>query len=326
MAAFILSSALAALPLANSASLGMLSKLETCSGDAVTSCSSGADSSSVSACCVNKPGGQFLQTQFWDTDPVTGPDNSWTIHGLWPDHCDGGYDEGCDSSREYSDLTSILEENGKSDLADFMKEYWQSNNGSPESLWEHEWSTHGTCVSTLEPDCYSDYKEGKEAADYFQIVVDLFKKLDTYTALKDAGITPSSSKTYTSAEIESALKKVTGKDVVISCSNSELYQVYYGFFANGSLIDADFVASDISEFAEISSYYPTPIAPCHSLLFTPTRQTLPRWWPSASEYAQPLVNIIHRCCGKVLLTSTCSSRPKLQLPEERGQIPAQELI
>jgi hypothetical protein len=24
-----------------------------------------------------------LQTQFWDTDPVTGPSNSWTIHGLW---------------------------------------------------------------------------------------------------------------------------------------------------------------------------------------------------------------------------------------------------
>lgn len=38
----------------------------TCSGS-VESCSSGADA--ASACCVNKPGGQFLQTQFWDTDP-----------------------------------------------------------------------------------------------------------------------------------------------------------------------------------------------------------------------------------------------------------------
>ena len=34
-------------------------------------------------CCFNAPGGQLLQTQFWDTDPVTGPDDSWTIHGLW---------------------------------------------------------------------------------------------------------------------------------------------------------------------------------------------------------------------------------------------------
>lgn len=34
-------------------------------------------------CCFNYPGGHFLQTQFWDTDPVTGPKDSWTIHGLW---------------------------------------------------------------------------------------------------------------------------------------------------------------------------------------------------------------------------------------------------
>lgn len=34
-------------------------------------------------CCFNAPGGQLLQTQFWDTDPATGPVDSWTIHGLW---------------------------------------------------------------------------------------------------------------------------------------------------------------------------------------------------------------------------------------------------
>jgi ribonuclease T2 len=34
-------------------------------------------------CCFNAPGGQLLQTQFWDTQPATGPDDSWTLHGLW---------------------------------------------------------------------------------------------------------------------------------------------------------------------------------------------------------------------------------------------------
>ncbi|KAI0391236.1 ribonuclease T2 [Xylariaceae sp. FL0594] len=232
MASLILSSALAAalLPLGSQGA-----------------CSAAANASSLSSCCVNKPGGQFVQTQFWDTDPVTGPDDSWTIHGLWPDNCDGSYDEGCDPSRDYTDLTAILQDSGKSDLVDYMKEYWQSNNGSPESFWEHEWSTHGTCVSTLEPDCYAsaDYQEGQEAADYFQIVVDLFKTLDTYSALSDAGITPSSSKTYTEAEIQDALTQVTGKEVVLSCSKGELYQVYYGFFVNGPLGGADFVPADI---------------------------------------------------------------------------------
>ncbi|KAI0456512.1 ribonuclease T2-like protein [Xylaria acuta] len=241
MAFVAISIALAALPVANALSLATRA---TCSST-VESCSSGAGSSSVSSCCVNKPGGQFLQTQFWDTDPVTGPSNSWTIHGLWPDNCDGTYDENCDSSRAYTDITTILQNNGKSSLVSYMQSYWQSNDGTPESFWEHEWSTHGTCVSTIDPDCYSSYTKGKEAADYFQVVVDLFKTLDTYGVLSAAGITPSSTKTYTSAQIQAALLKVTGKAAVISCSSSELYQVYYGFFVNGPLTNADFVPSTI---------------------------------------------------------------------------------
>jgi ribonuclease T2 len=33
-------------------------------------------------CCFNSPGGALLQTQFWDTSPPTGPDDSWTLHGM----------------------------------------------------------------------------------------------------------------------------------------------------------------------------------------------------------------------------------------------------
>ncbi|RWA10972.1 hypothetical protein EKO27_g4117 [Xylaria grammica] len=250
----VISTALVAVSAANALSL---TPRATCSST-VESCSSAAGSSSVSSCCVNKPGGQFLQTQFWDTDPVTGPSNSWTIHGLWPDNCDGTYDESCDSSRAYTGITTILQNNGKSSLVSYMQDYWQSNSESAEAFWEHEWSTHGTCVSTLDPDCYSSYTKGQEAADYFQVVVDLFKSLDTYSALSAAGITPSSSKTYTSAQIQAALLKVTGKAAVISCSSSELYQVYYGFFANGPLTGADFVPATIVA----SSTYPR-VAPAH---------------------------------------------------------------
>jgi len=50
-------------------------------------------------CCFNSPGGQLLLTQFWDTDPETGPTDSFTLHGLWPDECNGGYQESCDPSR-----------------------------------------------------------------------------------------------------------------------------------------------------------------------------------------------------------------------------------
>ena len=33
--------------------------------------------------CCTEVQGQVLQVQFWDTDPATGPSDSWTVHGLW---------------------------------------------------------------------------------------------------------------------------------------------------------------------------------------------------------------------------------------------------
>jgi ribonuclease T2 len=144
-------------------------------------------------------GGQFAATQFWDTSPSTGnipshrepflvtlterstgPSNSWTVHGLWPDHCDGTYDSSCDTSRAYTGIGSILTSLGKSSLLSYMNTYWKDVNGDDESFWEHEWGKHGTCVSTLNPSCYNGYTSKQEVGDYFQKAVDIFKTRDTY--------------------------------------------------------------------------------------------------------------------------------------------------
>ena len=82
----------------------------------------------------------------------------------------------CDSSRDYKDISSLLSANGASDTLDYMKQYWVDINGQNEQFWEHEWSTHGTCYSTLEPSCLgSSYYKGEEAVDFFNTVVKLFK-------------------------------------------------------------------------------------------------------------------------------------------------------
>lgn len=52
----------------------------TCMNNNTLSCHS---YSKAPTCCYQYPGGALLQTQFWDTDPATGPSDSWTIHGLW---------------------------------------------------------------------------------------------------------------------------------------------------------------------------------------------------------------------------------------------------
>jgi ribonuclease T2 len=192
-------------------------------------------------CCFNSPGGSLLQTQFWDTSPPTGPSDSWTLHGLWPDNCDGTYEANCDPRRAYSNITSILRAAGADDTLSLMQTYWKDYQGDDESFWEHEWSKHGTCISTLEPSCYNNYQPTQEVPAFFNRTVSLFQSLPSYTFLSDAGIVPSTSKTYTSAEIQSALSKNhDGMEVYLGCSSGALNEIWYFFNVRGSVQTGDF--------------------------------------------------------------------------------------
>lgn len=123
-----------------------------------------------------------------------------------------------------------------------MKKYWKDYKGDDETFWEHEWGKHGTCISTLEPDCYTDYQPTEEAVAYFGKVVALFKKLPTYKWLSDAGITPSTSDKYSSDDVQKALSDKHGAPVTIDCEGDELNQVWYHYNVKGSLQDGEFKA------------------------------------------------------------------------------------
>jgi ribonuclease T2 len=194
-------------------------------------------------CCFNAPGGQLLQTQFWDTDPATGPADSWTLHGLWPDRCDGTYDQYCDKSREYANITDILQSFGEDDLLTYMDTYWKDYQGDDESFWEHEWQKHGTCISTLEPECYKGYESTQEAVDYFTKAVELFKTLPTYDWLAEAGIKPTTNKTYTFSAIQDALQSQHGNEVTLGCKNGVFNEVWYHYEVRGSIQLGQFVSS-----------------------------------------------------------------------------------
>ncbi|KAJ6502673.1 ribonuclease [Mycena vulgaris] len=223
-----------------------------CSSTGTASCT---NTSAVSdLCCFQAPGGQLLQTQFWDTSPATGPSDSWTIHGLWPDHCDGTFDSTCDSSRAYTNLGSLLTAQGSSDTLDFMKTYWKDINGADETFWEHEWSKHGTCMSTLDVKCLpSGSAKGAEAVIYLNTVVRLFKALPTYEWLADAGITPSSTTTHTLASLTAALKAGFGFTPALDCTGTALNQVSYYYHLKGSVIDGTFVAIDAPKAGSCAS-------------------------------------------------------------------------
>jgi ribonuclease T2 len=123
--------------------------------------------------------------------------------------------------------------------------------------------THGTCISTLEPDCYPDYQTGDEAVDFFSRVVELFKSLDTYTVrfasllpvllcvdmisqiLANAGITPSSSQSYALSDMNTALENAFGAPVILQCENTDVvYEIYYGFNVQGSVQKGTFVPTE----------------------------------------------------------------------------------
>ncbi|KAG5365097.1 Ribonuclease T2-like protein [Yarrowia sp. C11] len=189
---------------------------KSCPADTPVSCSSGAGSADL--CCTESPGGVLVLTQFWDWTPAIGPDDLFTLHGLWPDNCDGSYAQFCDKSMEVQSVAAVLQQLGETELLDKMNKIWIPNRGSTDSFWTHEWNKHATCMSTLKDKCYSsDAPQYQSLADWAHTVVNVFETVNTYKFLEAAGITPDSSKTYAKTDFLNALNSnFDGKKVHIS--------------------------------------------------------------------------------------------------------------
>jgi ribonuclease T2 len=126
-----------------------------------------------------------------------------------------------------------------------MKDYWVDIHGRNEQFWEHEWSTHGTCYSTLQPSCLPpNSPEGAEAVLFFQRVVSLFQTLPTYDWLASQGITPNREQTYALSDIVNALQTASGHIPEITCSGKYLNQISWYFNLQGSLVDGQFLPID----------------------------------------------------------------------------------
>lgn len=223
-----------------------LAILATAAAAALDTCTTGLSCSVTNAdtCCVESPGGVLLLTQFWDYDPTTGPEDAFTLHGLWPDNCDGTYDSFCNKDIEVSSVQLIISSFDSSLLKD-MQTYWPDYEGDNDSFWVHEFNKHGTCVSTINPSCYSDFTQNENVHDFFKVAMNLYKKLPTYEYLAAEGIVPSETATYTSAQIDAALKKHFGKEVYFKCDdNKVLNEIWYFHNIRGPLTGEDFVAID----------------------------------------------------------------------------------
>ncbi|KAG9039514.1 ribonuclease T2-like [Tulasnella sp. JGI-2019a] len=193
----------------------------------------------LNQCCFESPGGLLMSVQLWDTTGNTGTDDEWTIHGLWPDYCNGSWGQFCDAAREYPNITQVLIQNGATDLLRFMQEHWLDQGGDNESFWEHEWNKHGTCLSTLEPPCMPSGKPtGYDATRFFHTATNLYKGLPTYLILASAGIFPSTTRNYTYTQLAHTVKSRIGITPAFDCDNSTtIFEISYYHHLKGSIVD-----------------------------------------------------------------------------------------
>ena len=99
-----------------------LSGAPSCPIDGPMSCHTQTQTDS---CCFIYPGGRLLLTQFWDdTVHVGGSDQDWTLHGLWPDLCDGSYDQYCGMTPRFNNITDTLKQYNQTGLLENMERYW----------------------------------------------------------------------------------------------------------------------------------------------------------------------------------------------------------
>lgn len=194
-------------------------------------------------CCFEYPGGILLQTQFWDYYPPVGPNDMFTLHGLWPDNCDGQYEQFCDNSMNIRSAREILQEHNEIELLRKMEKVWKNFNGNDDSLWVHEFNKHATCLSTIKESCYLNFKKDQNVIDFFKKTVELYEELPTYEWLAENGIVPSNDQLYSKKQIEDTLSARFGQPVFIKCNKYHaLQEVWYFYHLRGSVINGDYVA------------------------------------------------------------------------------------
>ncbi|KAH8652202.1 ribonuclease Trv [Xylariales sp. PMI_506] len=215
----------------------------TCPLDGPLSCHNNTQADS---CCFVHPGGRLLLTQFWDEEVhVGGSELDWTVQGLWPDLCDGSFDQYCGLAPQFQNITEILNHYAQDELLEYMNRYWVAKSGTNSYLWAHEYNKHATCINTLAPSCYGDnYTPGLEVIDYFLRAFGLFRMLDTFYALQQAGIVPDSQRTYSLDKIQETLNEFSGGRVILKCTGRKhdvLHEAWYVYFVKGSLQSGEFV-------------------------------------------------------------------------------------
>lgn len=97
------------------------------------------------------------QNKFYYLSLIKEEDNSFSIHGLWPQYSLNSYPKYCKEVKfDINKLSSIIKE---------LEKYWYSNRNNNDDFWKHEYEKHGSCV-------FKDLTE----LEYFTKTLELYHK------------------------------------------------------------------------------------------------------------------------------------------------------
>lgn len=135
-----------------------------------------------------------------------------TLHGLWPSLSTGNQLEICNQG----DKIEVVDDG--SELFKEMRTYWLSVTSRDESFWEHEYNKHGYCYSAK----YKDFSQ----KNFFQLVMDLFKKYELDRLVTRAfGEISQDIVNYSYQELKSALQQAApGLHFELSCNSKNRVQ------------------------------------------------------------------------------------------------------
>ncbi|KAF9334153.1 ribonuclease T2-like [Podila minutissima] len=191
----------------------IFAKRDVCPVD-VDSCSSA--SGGVDTCCLPKNGFAKLSLQ-WHTK--IGPADVFTVHGLWPDTCEGRIIADCDPSRAH-DARSLFYLDIETRLANY--------HNAPEDFLDHMHTIWPTSKGAIDPPrCLTDHIDDQDVYSYFSKTLELRAKYDLHKALADKGILPGSNPN--AADMHAAFVEAFNVDAQINCRSGTLTEIYLNF-------------------------------------------------------------------------------------------------
>jgi len=135
---------------------------------------------------------------------------SWTIHGLWPTEGTTMQPNFCNNQSKFdiNKLKTILSQLGKLWPNLYSDTQW-------ESFWEHEWTKHGTCASTV--------SSLSDELHYFNQTLQLHDKYNLLSMFGESDVKPSRKTTYQYDDLHTALDN----KALIMCFEDKSQQVQY---------------------------------------------------------------------------------------------------